>query len=97
MSSRVKKDYKALYASLCLEKDHWKNLTVNQQATIAELEGKLNYRIGKCALLKATIAKLDRENIRLRSELGTEINYHAGSDTHYRAVRMRKALKENDL
>ena len=30
----------------------------------------------------------------LRKELMTEIQYHSGQETHYRAERMRKALQE---
>jgi len=33
----------------------------------------------------------------LAAELRTEIAYHAGTDSHYRARRMRAVLQENDI
>jgi prefoldin subunit 5 len=39
-------------------------------------------------------SKQKRELGALRKELMTEIQYHSGQETHYRAERMRKALQE---
>ena len=43
--------------------------------------------------LRAEIEKLTKLNAVLAAELSIEIAYHAGTDTHYRARRMRDALK----
>jgi hypothetical protein len=73
----------------------WRNINATHDddcAVALKDENKaLVYDLGGVVQMNAN---LDRANIALRNELGTEINYHSGTETHYRAVRMRKALEE---
>ena len=54
-----------------------------------EQQKHINTLTNEKLALQARVKKLD-------AELTTEIAYHAGGDTHYRAERMRAALKQGN-
>jgi multidrug resistance efflux pump len=69
----------------------------------AQLEAKLKAEEDKATVRhqasQKAIEQLQAKVKKLTAELKTEITYHAGTDTHYRAARMRAALKQevNDV
>ena len=78
-------------------------LTENEIADIKdyadELETELNHRTLQWEGVKdmlgtaqAELAEVKAENERLRKEIRTEISYHSGTNTQYRATRLQAVL-----
>ena len=65
------------------------NTVIKLRAQIGEQQKHINTLTNEKLALQARVKKLD-------AELTTEIAYHAGGDTHYRAERMRAALKQGN-
>jgi len=89
-----------LRAQIGEQQKHINTLTnekLTLQARVGDLEEKAYWK--EISDIQADEYRNELENKvkKLTAELKTEITYHAGGDTHYRAVRMRAALKREGV